>query len=81
MSNQEGDGVDQGHSHLPSATFTVSFQFKEICTSTMSGNRISGSHSKFCESDSLSTLTQGAEGLRGMHKEAQQKLDIDSGTD
>ena len=37
----------------------------------MSGNKISGAHSKFCESDSLSlslslsltVLTQGAEGL------------------
>ena len=41
-SNQKGRGVNQGHSHLPFATFRVSSQFKEICASTMSGNRISG---------------------------------------
>ena len=67
-SNQKGGGVNQGHSHLPFATFRVSSQFKEICASTMSGNRISGSSSKFCESDSLTSLTKGAEGPGGVHK-------------
>ena len=60
--------VNQGHSHLPFATFRVSSQFKEICASTMSGNRISGPYSKFCESDSLTSLTKGAEGPGGVHK-------------
>ena len=43
--------------HLPFATFRVSSQFKEICASTMSGNRISGPYSKFFETDSLTLLT------------------------
>ena len=52
----------QGHLHLPSGTFRVSSEVKEICAaSTLSGNRISGSHSKFCESTSLTALTLGAE--------------------
>ena len=41
-SNQKGGGVNQGHSHLHFGTFTFFSQFKEICASTMSGNRISG---------------------------------------
>ena len=80
-SNQKGGGVNQGQPHLPLATLRVSSQFKEICASTMSGNRISGPYSKFRESDSLTPLTKGAEGPRGMHKDVQQELDIDFGTD
>ena len=67
--NQKGGGVNQGHSHLPFATFRVCSQFKEICASTMSGNRISGPYSKFCESDSLTSLKKGAEGPGGVHKD------------
>ena len=71
QSNQKGGGIDQGHSHLPSATFRVSSQFKEICTSSMSGNRISGTYSTFCEFDSLPAITEGAEGPGGAHKDVQ----------
>ena len=78
-SNQKGSGVNQRHSHLPFATFRVSSQFKEICASTMSDNRISGHYSKFCESDSLTPLTKGGEGPQGVHKDVQQELDIDFG--
>ena len=46
-SNQKGGGVDQGHSHLSSATFRVSSEFKEICASSMSENRISLTNSEF----------------------------------
>ena len=56
-----------------------SSEFKEICASAMSGNRISGPHSKFCESDSLTALTHGTEGPGGVHKDVQQELDIDFG--
>ena len=42
----------------------------------MLGNMISVSHSQFCESDSLTSLTQ-----EGVHKDVQQELDIDFGTD
>ena len=80
-SNQKKGGVDQGHSHLASETFRVASEFKEICALTMSGNRISGPYSKFCECDSLTALTQGACGPRGVHKGVQQKLDIDFGLD
>ena len=80
-SNQKGGRVDQGHSHLPSATFRVSSQFKEICTSSMSGNRISRPYSKFCEFDSLDPLTEGAEGPGGVYKDVQQGLNIDFGID
>ena len=79
--SQKGGGVNQGHSHLPLATFRVSSQFKEICALTMSGNRISGPYSKFRESDSLTPLTKGAEGPRGVVKDVQQESDIDFGTD
>ena len=65
-SNQKGGVVNQGHSHLPFVTFRVSSEFKEICASTMSRNRISGPPCKFCESDSLIALTQGAEGPGGV---------------
>ena len=68
-SNQKRGGVNQGHSHLSFATFRVSSQFKEICASTMSGNRISGPYSKFCEPDSLTLLTEGAESPGGVHKD------------
>ena len=57
----------QGHFHLASATFRVSSEFKEICASTMSGNRIPGLHCKFCKSDFLTALAQNV----------QQELDID----
>ena len=80
-SNQKGGGVNQGHSHLPFATFRVSSQFKEICASTMPGNRISGPYSKFCESDSLTPITKDAEGPGAMHKDVHQELDIDLGID
>ena len=36
---------------------------------------------KFCESNSFTALTQGAEGPGGVHKDVQQELDIDFGTD
>ena len=71
----------QGHLHLLSGTFRVSSEVKEICASTLSGNRISGSHSKFCESYSLTALTLGAEGPGGVRKDVQQELDIDFGID
>ena len=80
-SNQKGGGVNQGHSHVPFATFRVSSQFKEICASTMPGNRISGPYSEFCKSESLTSLTQGAEGPGGLHKDVQQELGIDFGID
>ena len=67
----EGDG----------ATFRVSSQCKEIYALTMSGNRISRPYSKFCESDSLTPLTKGAEVPRGVVKDVQQESDIDFGTD
>ena len=60
-SNQKGGGVNQGHSHLHFGTFRFFSQFKEICASTMSGNRISGPYSKFCESDSLSLPLQNVQ--------------------
>ena len=47
----------------------------------MSGNKISGPYSKFCESDPLTPLTKGAEGPGGVHKDVQQELEIDFGTD
>ena len=47
----------------------------------MPGNRISGPYNKFCESDSLTPLTEGAEGPGGLHKNVQQELDIDFGID
>ena len=74
-SNHKGGGVNQGHSHLPYATFRISSQFKEICVSTMSGNRISGPYCEFCESDSLTALAEG------VHKDVQQELYIDFGID
>ena len=79
--NQKGGGVNQGHSHLPFATFRISSQFKEICASTMPGNRISGPYSEFCKSESLTSLTEGAEGPGGLHKDVQQELGIDFGID
>ena len=66
QSDQKGGVVNQGHSHLPFVTFRVSSEFKEICASTMSRNRVSGPPCKFCESDSLIALTQGAEGPGGV---------------
>ena len=71
----------QGHLHSLSGTFRVSSEVKEICASTLSANRISGSHSKFCESNSLTALTLGAEGPGGVRKDVQQELDIDFGID
>ena len=47
----------------------------------MSGNRISGPYSKFCESDSLTALTESAEGAGQVHKDVQHELDVDLGTD
>ena len=79
--NQKGEGVNQGHSHLSFATFRVFSQFKEICASIMSENRISGPYSKFCLCDSLTSLTEGEEGRGGVHKDVQEELDIDFGTD
>ena len=76
MVEPEGGGGNHGHSHLPSATFMVSFEFKEVSASTMSRNRKSVSRSKFCESDSLISLTQ-----EGVQKDVQQELDIDFGVD
>ena len=52
-------------------TFRVSCQFKETCASTMTVKRTSGPYSKFCESDSLTPLTEGAEGPRGALKDVQ----------
>ena len=45
----------------------------------MSRNTISRRHTKFCESDSLTTFTQGPEGPRRVQKDVQQELDIDFG--
>ena len=80
-SNQKGGGVDQGHSHLVSATLRVASEFKEIFPSSISGNRISGLYSKLCESDPLTALTQGAWGRRGVHRDIEQELDIAFGID
>ena len=51
--------------------FKVLSEFEAICASTMSGNRISELYSKFCESDSLTALTQGVEGPGGVDKDVQ----------
>ena len=79
--NQKGAGVDQGHSHSPSTTFRVSSEFKEICASAMSGNRISGPYSKFSEFDSLTVFTQGVEGQTGVYRDVHEELNIDFGID